>query len=126
MTREQLIKALREHARVDSLFGNDVRKHLSEQAADMLEADGVPVAWIDMDDGMIVSSPRSFSDGSRGEVPLYMAPQPATQERKPLTDEQISKRWEDHITPVFGKNGINPIVFARAIEAAHGITENKP
>jgi hypothetical protein len=40
---------------------------------------------------------------------------------KPLTDEQISDIWEAHIVPVFGKNGINPIVFARAIERGHGI-----
>lgn len=40
---------------------------------------------------------------------------------KPLTDEQISDLWDGHTVPVFGKTGINPIVFARAIEAAHGI-----
>lgn len=34
-----------------------------------------------------------------------------------LTDEEISSLWDGHIVPVFGKNGINPIVFARAIEA---------
>jgi len=34
-----------------------------------------------------------------------------------LTDEQIRKLWDGHIIPVFGKNGINPIVFARTIEA---------
>jgi hypothetical protein len=34
-----------------------------------------------------------------------------------LTDEEASQIWDGHIVPVFGKNGINPIVFARAIEA---------
>jgi hypothetical protein len=34
-----------------------------------------------------------------------------------LTDEEINNLWDGHIVPVFGKNGINPIVFARAIEA---------
>ena len=38
-----------------------------------------------------------------------------------LTDEEIRNLWDGHVIPVFGKNGINPIVFARAIEAAHGI-----
>lgn len=38
-------------------------------------------------------------------------------QRKPLTDDEISSLWDGHIVPVFGKNGINPIVFARAIEA---------
>ena len=48
---------------------------------------------------------------------LYTAPP----KRQPLTDVQISHIWDRHIAPVFGKNGINPVVFARAIEAAHGI-----
>ena len=43
--------------------------------------------------------------------------------RKPLTDEEIADLWDGHVVPVFGKNGINPIVFARAIERAHGIGE---
>lgn len=34
-----------------------------------------------------------------------------------LTDEEIRNLWDGHVIPVFGKNGINPIVFARAIEA---------
>jgi len=34
-----------------------------------------------------------------------------------LTDEEINSLWDGHVVPVFGKNGINPIVFARAIEA---------
>ena len=41
--------------------------------------------------------------------------------RQPLTDVQISHIWDRHIAPVFGKNGINPVVFARAIEDHHGI-----
>ena len=47
-----------------------------------------------------------------------------TPKRKPLSDEEISNLWDGHVVPVFGKNGINPIVFARAIEAAHNIKEN--
>jgi len=42
------------------------------------------------------------------------APQP--RQWQGLTDEEISSLWDGHIVPVFGKNGINPIVFARAIE----------
>ena len=34
-----------------------------------------------------------------------------------LTAEQISSIWDGHVVPMFGKNGINPIVFAKAIEA---------
>ena len=51
------------------------------------------------------------------ETPLYTAPPM----RQPLTDVQISHIWDKHIAPVFGKNGINHVVFARAVEAAHGI-----
>jgi hypothetical protein len=50
-------------------------------------------------------------------TPLYITPP----QRKPLTDEEIRNLWDGHVIPIFGKNGINPIVFARAIEAAHGI-----
>jgi len=34
-----------------------------------------------------------------------------------LTDEEIGSLWDGHVVPWFGKTGINPIVFARAIEA---------
>lgn len=37
--RAALIEELRRDARVDSIFGNDVRKHRSERAADMLASD---------------------------------------------------------------------------------------
>jgi hypothetical protein len=43
--------------------------------------------------------------------------QKAQREWQGLTDEEASQIWDGHIVPVFGKNGINPIVFARAIEA---------
>ena len=54
---------------------------------------------------------------------FYTAPP----KRQPLTDVQISHIWDRHIAPVFGKNGINPVVFARAIEDHHGIgVEHEP
>jgi hypothetical protein len=46
-------------------------------------------------------------------TPLYTAPR----KWQGLTDEEIGSLWDGHVVPVFGKNGINPIVFARAIEA---------
>ena len=39
------------------------------------------------------------------------------QEWQGLTDEEIKTLWDDHIIPVFNKQGISPFVFARAIEA---------
>ena len=45
--------------------------------------------------------------------------------REPLTDEQIRNMWDGHTVAAFGRIGINPIVFARAIEAHHGIGGGK-
>jgi hypothetical protein len=60
----------------------------------------------------------------RGEVDYFSyVPKPgsslytAPRQWVGLTDEEINNLWDGHIVPVFGKNGINPIVFARAIEA---------
>ena len=43
--------------------------------------------------------------------------------RKPLTDEQIEAIWKAHVLPGFGdrQKFYSPVVYARAIEAAHGI-----
>ena len=35
-----------------------------------------------------------------------------------LTDEEVIKLWDSHTVPVFGKSGINPIVFAQLVESA--------
>lgn len=51
----------------------------------------------------------------KGKHFLYTAP--PKREWHGLTDEEVSQLWDEHIVPVFDKNGINPIVFARAIEA---------
>jgi hypothetical protein len=67
-----------------------------------------PVAWISHSDSLL--SWDKFYDHME---PLYTAPP----QRQPLTDEEISNLWDGHTVPVFGKTGINPIVFARAIEA---------
>jgi hypothetical protein len=40
------------------------------------------------------------------------------QEAPELTDDELRDLWAGHIVPVFGKQGINPIVFARAVIAA--------
>ena len=84
------------------------------QALEQRPADE-PVAWATM-----LGSYSHVSWGKdrpdypiRYEVPLYTQPP----KRKPLTDEEISDLWDGHTVPVFGKTGINPIVFARAIEA---------
>lgn len=35
-----------------------------------------------------------------------------------LSEDEITAAWDGHVLPMFGKNGINPIVFARRIEQA--------
>jgi hypothetical protein len=61
---------------------------------------------------------RYTIEWTNGQLPegtqLYTFPPP----RQPLLDEEISNLWDGHTVPVFGKTGINPIVFARAINAA--------
>ena len=53
-------------------------------------------------------------------VPLYAAPVQA-QERKPLSDKQISKLWSDAHNDTTDRMAFQ--VFARAIEAVYGIEE---
>ena len=51
------------------------------------------------------------------------APEPVA--RKPLPDEEIEAIWKNHVLPGFGERQkfYSPIVYARDIEAAHGIKE---
>jgi hypothetical protein len=72
-----------------------------------------PVAWM-WKDGTITADPDR-ADGTW--TPLYTAPP----QRKPLTDEEISKIASTPCAVV----GSYVHTFARAIEAAHGIKEKK-
>ena len=79
---------------------------------DKLEAQQEPVAWITKT-GNVWKTKADETD-----TPLYTTPP----QRKPLTDEEISDLWckvsnTDFVTA-------DTHVFARAIEAAHGIKEN--
>ena len=100
--------------------------YTNEQVAELFELlpkdpEQGPVAWITPDgEGFRIRFSPPVNDVPLGWVPLYTAPP----QRKPLSDEQIDNLWDGHVVPMFGKNGINPIVFARAIEAAHGIKGN--
>lgn len=44
---------------------------------------------------------------------------------EPLTDDEIRKLWDSHTIEVYGKIGINPVVFARYLERAYGIGEKE-
>jgi hypothetical protein len=66
--------------------------------------------WWQQEPQLEIRAIRPVVNGQR----LYTAaPQPTE-----LTDSELSAIWDEHIIPVFGKNGINPIVFARAVLAA--------
>ena len=91
---------------------------------------GEPVAYLH-DDGYWTAAKtdagRNLNDrllfAGSPKVAAYATPQPTQAQAGavPLTDAQISNLWDGHTVPVFGKTGINPFVFARALEAAHGI-----
>ena len=51
-----------------------------------------------------------------------LAASPTQPRPKPLSDEAIQKLWAAHERTAWNTVLINPVVFARAIEAAHGIT----
>ena len=93
-----------------------LRKALTEQP------EQEPVATLDDLEQEIYENTRQFvsCDVMEWMLKRYYTTPP---QRKPLTDEEISSLWDGHTVPVFGEIGINPIVFARAIEAAHGIKE---
>ena len=87
------------------------------EAEEPAQPEQEPVAWVApswMNPETRTWENESFAPRPiNGWIPLYTAPP----QRKPLTDEEINSLWDGHVVPVFGKNGINPIVFARAIEA---------
>lgn len=94
-----------------------------------VQPDTAPAAWaIFSKDGaaMVMWSRDMPSAKNTAEklglplVPLYTAPQPT---RQPLTNEQIIAIADNARAAESGDAGyILPIAFARAIEAAHGIT----
>jgi hypothetical protein len=73
-----------------------------------------PVAWLrQRDNTLALSDGGVFGDDW---TPLYTAPP----QRKPLTPEEILALFDSH--NVYGSKWVE---FARAIEKAHGIGENK-
>jgi hypothetical protein len=90
-----------------------------------------PVAWCESDGkgGIDWRTEDCFSDDPvwlDNPMPLYTSPPPVTEshKRQPLTDEQV---WDAYmeISAEFDCNVIDLVEFARAIEQAHGIGEQK-
>ena len=84
-----------------------------EALAQPEQEQGEPVAWLNEEKKIIYWHNTHETDdyhGFKRTTPLYTTPQ-----RKPLTDEQIQECW-------YRTQG-DAELFARAIEAAHGIKE---
>ena len=101
--------------RRDDISPKQAPQRPAEPVAWRFEARHIDSAWAA---AVTLKHPGPEGVYMRNVVPLYTAPP----QRKPLTEGEISNIWDGHVVPVFGKNGINPIVFARAIERAHNIT----
>lgn len=103
---DALLKKIAElEAMLDAVGAGGVGESIKAQAE--APAQQKPVAWINWN---ALTGKRSLGwecDSELASEPLYAAPQPA---RQPLTDEQISE--------IYANNKINPMRFARAIEAA--------
>ena len=112
--------------------GNKAIKALEEALAKEPAPVQKPVAWkVTYQDGsqeVVYQNPSNlhadYSDIPKSIIPFYTTPpaaQPAKQERKPLTEEQIDEAWRscDYTVP-WEQHRID---IARAIEAAHGIKE---
>jgi len=113
MTKEALQIAL--EALTD--FDYDKRMSAIESIKEALETKDEPVGkFAKFTDGIW----REVTDYSAG-IPLYTTPQ----QRKPLKDEQIRDIAKQYaLSLAFPSNSqTTPEMFARAIEAAHGIKE---
>jgi hypothetical protein len=64
----------------------------------------------------------AYAKGKKDVIPLYTHPQPA--KREPLSDEQIESILQAEISADPGDGCASR--FARAVEAAHGITKDTP
>lgn len=113
----------------DPLFKSIIEKHegLAEELAAMDKEQGEPVAWISWNRVSGESKLNYHKVSSQHDAtlwshfPLYTTPQ----QRKPLTDEQISAITKQYaLSLAFPYDGpTTPELFARAVEAAHGIKE---
>ena len=106
-----------------------------EQYTDVVTSVNDPNSWITVADGgkparevitalrERLAQPNEFEpdwdqvEALQESLREHMAEIHRLRQWKGLTEEEINSLWDGHVVPVFGKNGINPIVFARAIEA---------
>jgi hypothetical protein len=99
----------------DALDSSDAHKLMADIESELAKPLPKPVAWMKKhENGVVIFSlnPAEESDFT----PLYAEPRA----RKGLTDDEIAKYYHGPI-PNLG----TAIAFARAIEAAHGITDTE-
>jgi len=101
----------------------DVQNMASESTyKEQVETKDEPVAWMNRHGACKTSLFREMEAGAKEEytIPVYTTPQ-----RKPLRDEQIRDIAKQYaLSLAFPSNSqTTPEMFARAIEAAHGIKE---
>lgn len=116
--REIMQQALEALTTYDGTNGEGKRKRVLATLRERLaQPEQAPVAWL-YRDAWGTMKLSQVTPPPVGAFPVYTAPP----QRKPLTDEEISDLWckvsnTDFVTA-------DTHVFARAIEAAHGIKEN--
>jgi hypothetical protein len=83
-----------------------------------------PVAWMDEFGNVFpLGAQRGPKYLNEPMKPLYTTPPAQPAQRQPLTEEEIMQTWEGVIKYAPGEVRLKD--FARAIEAAHGITGEK-
>ena len=131
MTQEALKLALEALKQIDEAMPFPVAK-LAQTAIEkaLAQPEQEPVGWLDSNDKLAEfmhkdlkaehdkrasSTPRAF------QIPVYTSPP----QRKPLTEQEICSVLEN-LQIMYNRPPTTDsrIIFARAIEAAHGIKEN--
>lgn len=110
-------------------YSEDMRQDVEAALRAALAEPDEPVAWINAARDVLTSHPESWGRECEGWTPLYTHPAP---QRQPLTDEQIKAAALSVPASVYELMHGHEITveqfqtaladFARAIEAAHGIT----
>ena len=126
---QQALEALEDMLGWESLAPQSVQASSKQSLQRLREAlahpDPEPVAWTNMSDAndWLFLSGRANPNGKlKGEwTALYTHPP----QRKPLTDDEVRKLWDSHTIEVYGKIGINPVLFARYLEREYGIGEKE-
>ena len=119
---EALRHALEALENIDRAMPFPLVKLAIEECKAALKTKDEPVAWMNRHGACKTSLFREMEAGAKEEytIPVYTTPQ-----RKPLRDEQIRDIAKQYaLSLAFPSNSqTTPEMFARAIEAAHGIKE---